>query len=270
MDDFDWTDAYENGAYIPDAASYPPAWQAAAEAFRAEHPDAELDLAYGTHERQRLDLFRPDGPPAGLAVFVHGGYWMKFDKSLWSHLARGALARGWAVALPGYRLAPEARLSWIAEDIGRAIDLAASHVDGPVRLAGHSAGGHLVARMACQLSPLPAAPRLRLAGVLSISGLHDLHPLRRTAMNDTLAIDDAEADAESPALLTPIPGVPVTAWVGADERPEFLRQARLLSDAWPDCREEIDPGRHHFDVIAGLEVPDSPITRAFVGETGAD
>jgi arylformamidase len=65
--------------------------------------------------------------------------------------------------------------------------------------------------------------RTRLAHVLSISGLHDLRPLRATAMNDTLGIDAAEARAESPALLDPLPGTRLTAWVGAAERPEFLR-----------------------------------------------
>src|SRR3546814_5563195 len=54
--------------------------------------------------------------PAGLAVFVHGGYWMAFDKSSWSHLAAGAVARGWAVALPSYTLCPEARISDRSEE----------------------------------------------------------------------------------------------------------------------------------------------------------
>jgi arylformamidase len=38
------------------------------------------------------DLFLPEGTPAGLAVFVHGGYWKAFDRSVWSHLARSRKA----------------------------------------------------------------------------------------------------------------------------------------------------------------------------------
>ena len=44
-------------------------------------------------------------------MFVHGGYWLRFDRDMWSHLAAGAVARGWACAIPSYTLAPEARIS---------------------------------------------------------------------------------------------------------------------------------------------------------------
>ena len=107
----DWDDAYANGKYIEDAASYPDRWAADAAAFRdvmQAESRLESDLTYGPAARNRVDLFMPQNPPAGLAVFVHGGYWQKFDKSLWSHLAAGALGHGWAVALPSYTLAPDA------------------------------------------------------------------------------------------------------------------------------------------------------------------
>ena len=87
-------------------------------------------------------------------MFVHGGYWKAFDKSTWSHLAHGAVARGWAMALPSYTLAPDATLAQMTAQIARAIAAARAEVPGPVRLAGHSAGGHLVARMLCADSPI--------------------------------------------------------------------------------------------------------------------
>ncbi|MEL6794674.1 MAG: alpha/beta hydrolase, partial [Pseudomonadota bacterium] len=110
----DWDDAYANGAHIEGAADYPPRWVAAAAAFRnGLGPRAEIDVAYGAGGRNRLDLFRPEGAAKGLIAFIHGGYWRAFDKSYWSHLAAGPLARGWAVALPSYTLAPAARISEI-------------------------------------------------------------------------------------------------------------------------------------------------------------
>ena len=263
----DWDDAYANGAYIPGAADYPPKWEAAAAAYRASAAQAELDIAYGDHPRQKFDLFWPDAAPRGLAVFVHGGYWLRFDKSSWSHLAEGARASGWAVALPSYVLAPEARISEITEMIGAAIAAAAERVAGPIHLAGHSAGGHLVSRMACEQSPTPAPVAARIARVLSISGLHDLRPLLKTAMNDGLRLDDREAAAESAALLSPRASTDVVAWVGADERPEFVRQTELLKTAWratTNLRTVIEPDKHHFNVIEGLADADSPITKAFV------
>jgi acetyl esterase/lipase len=51
-------------------------------------------------------------------VFVHGGYWLRFGRGDWSHLAAGPVARGWAVALPSYTLAPAARIAAITAEIG--------------------------------------------------------------------------------------------------------------------------------------------------------
>ena len=88
-------------------------------------------------------------------------------------------------------------LSQITGQIARAIAHAAARVDGPIRLSGHSAGGHLVTRMVCADSPLEAGVRNRIEHTLSISGLHDLRPLLHTGMNDTLHLDLAEARAEN-------------------------------------------------------------------------
>ncbi len=263
----DWDDAYANGAYIPGAVEYPPKWDAAAKAFRDSATHSDLNISYGDHPRQRFDLFSPGEAPKGLAVFVHGGYWLKFDKSSWSHLAKGARAHGWAVAIPGYVLAPEARLSEITQMVGAAITAAAAKVDGPICLAGHSAGGHLVSRMACRNAPLPADVASRIERVLSISGLHDLRPLLKTSMNEGLRLDATEAQTESAALCVPRATSDVVAWVGADERPEFVRQTELLKDAWDDqirVKTVIEPSRHHFDVIEALSHPQSPITSAFI------
>jgi arylformamidase len=260
----DWEDAFANGAYIAGAEGYPADWAARAQAFRASAL-GELDLPYGSHPRERLDLFWPEGAAHGLVVFVHGGYWLKFDKNFWSHLAAGSLARGWAVALPSYTLAPEATIPEITAQIGVAVDHAAGLVAGPVRLAGHSAGGHLVTRMVCEDSPLAAEVRERVARVVSISGLHDLRPLMATRMNEQLRLTPETAAAESPALHAPLHGVPVTAWVGGHERPEFLRQSALLREAWV-ADLEVAKGRHHFDVIDELAKADSALTEALLSE----
>ena len=264
-----WDDAYTNGAYIPGGDSYPAKWAASAAAFRKEMADrAALDQPYGSHARERFDLFLPERTPAGLFVFIHGGYWMRFDKSSWSHLAAGALARGWAVALPSYTLCPEVRITDIVVQVGRAVATIAGRVAGPLRLAGHSAGGHLVSRLNCADSPLPAPVRQRLAHTVSISGLHDLRPFLKTSMNNTLRLDAAEAARESPALLLPLPGARVTCWVGTAERPEFLRQNALLANIWSGvggrmAKHEAE-GRHHFDVVEELADPRSPLVAALL------
>ncbi|HVG49528.1 MAG TPA: alpha/beta hydrolase [Rubellimicrobium sp.] len=258
MDDL--SDAYANAVHIPGGVQFPARWAAAASAFRAAHlPE---DLAYGDHPRERLHLFRPEGSPRGLLVFVHGGYWVAFGREDFSHLAAGPLARGWAVALPSYPLCPEVPVGAITRAVTRAVSRAAEEVPGPIHLAGHSAGGHLVARLACADVPLP--PRDRLARVVPISPLANLRPLLRTNLNGTLRLSEAEALSESP-MLRPKPTVPLVVWVGEAERPAFRDQALWLSQAW-DAPLVVDPGRHHFDVIAGLADPESPLTRAVLGE----
>lgn len=249
---------YANGAFIPGGADYPARWTARAAAFRqALGGKARLDVAYGPKPRQKLDLFLPDEPPRGLVVFVHGGYWHLFSKSEWSHLAAGPLTRGFAVAFPGYTLAPEARLSAMTAEIASACRFLSAEISGPMVVTGHSAGGHLSARMGC------ADLDLRVARVVPISPLAELGPLIATGMNATLAIDAAEAAEESPARLKLRDGVTAHVWVGAEERPAFLWQARVLSEEWA-CPWTADPGRHHFDVIDALEDPASPLCKVLL------
>lgn len=263
----DWDDAFANMAHIPGSEALPEAWAASAAAYRASGVRVE-EHAYGPHPRERLDIVWPEATPRGLAVFVHGGYWTQTDKSFWTDLAQGARARGWAVCLPQYALAPEVRLAEITRQVARAITFAADLVAGPIRIAGHSAGGHLVSRMTCADTPLAPDVMTRLQRTLSISGLHDLRPLMHTRMNAALRLDEAEACRESPALHRPHPATDLTVWVGGGERPEFLRQARLLAIMWEGLdarvRAVVDGAEDHFSVLAGLRSADSPITRAFV------
>ncbi|HEU0223616.1 MAG TPA: alpha/beta hydrolase [Paracoccaceae bacterium] len=268
----DWDDAYDNSGHIPGAEAYGPKWQAEAASFRAAlGRRAELDIAYGGGARQRLDLFRPEGAPRGLVVFIHGGYWRSRDKSDWSHLAWGPLARGWAVAIPAYSLCPNATLPDIRREIARAVAHAAGRVPGPIRLTGHSAGGQLATRLLCDDLDLPFADRI--ARIVSISGVHDLRPLLRTAMAPVLRLDEVTATAESPALRRPCTGIPVTAWVGAAERPEFRRQAALIANIWWGLGVETtlveSPGEHHFSVVEALAEPMSPLVMALLDDRSA-
>ena len=269
MRKIDWDDAFANAAYITDGATYPDRWRQNANSFIETQQQLELDVPYGEHPRQKIDLFWPSTKPKGLVVFVHGGYWLDFNKSYWSHLANGACEQEWAVAIPSYVLAPEANVSEITQMIAVAIESSSKRVDGPIVLSGHSAGGHLVTRMVCEPSPLEDNTKARIARIVSISGVHDLRNLIHTRMNDQLRLSLDKAIAESPALQTPVASADVTCWVGSEERPEFLRQATALRDAWKNhianIRVVIEPNRHHFDVIGSLRDPNSPLTLALIG-----
>lgn len=227
------SDNYANSAHIPGGDEYFATWRAKAESFRSAHPP---ETAAG------VDLFRHPSPK-GVMVFIHGGFWMETGPRDWSHLAAGALAQGWSVAMPGYTLAPAARIGAMVDQVCAAVRALA----GPrIVVTGHSAGGHLAAMV---------ATRIAVERVVPISPLADLRPFLDHPMNQTLRLDAAEAAAQSPVSHRPL--CPVHVHVGGQERPAFLWQARVLSEVW-DCPWTVAPGRHHFDVIEDLERP-SPL-----------
>ena len=264
----DWDDAFNNMGHVAGSDALPGLWSADAAKYRAALM-VETDIAYGPGARHVYDLVEPEGPPKGLVVFVHGGFWMRLSKDFWTHYAEGARAVGWAVAIPSYTLAPAARLAKITQEIASAITAAAARVAGPICLVGHSAGGHLVTRQISATSPLPGVVLQRLQHTISISGLHDLRPLMRTQMNAILQIDDAEATSESVALLRPGAHARTTAWVGGNERPEFIRQSRLLHLMWSGLDAETSltvEGEHdHFSILEALRTPDSALVAKITG-----
>lgn len=259
--------AYDNNAAIAGAEEIAARWTRNADAFRKNlGPRARMALPYGATQREAFDLFSPEeDAPRGLLFYVHGGYWRARSRGDFSHLAAGALAHGWAVAMPSYTLAPEARISRMSRQVMQALGAAADAVpEGPIRVAGHSAGGHLAARLFCADAMLTDVVRERLAGGVMISPLSDLRPLVPLALNADLNLTEDEARAESPALQPKLHPAPLTVWVGGSELPAFLDQSRWLAEAW-NVPWVADPGRHHLDVIDDLARHDSPLTQAVVG-----
>lgn len=260
----DYDDAYAITTHTPGAAELLDSLPGRSDDFRATlGRRAQLNQVYGSSGRQIFDLYQPEGTPRGTLIFVHGGYWRGQHGRTYGYLAAGALGRGWQAAHPSYDLCPAVHIRDITRQIATAITTIAARTEGSLTLAGHSAGGHLVARMLDRnlLAPEVAA---RIAHVMPISPLTDLRPLMHTAMNDDYQMDAAEAAAESPVLMSDRYDLPVTIVVGADERPALLQQSRWLAEAW-DVPCEVVPNKHHFDVIDALADPDSVFTRLLTG-----
>ena len=106
--------AYNNVEHVgPDnARKKTEGWAAASKTLR-EQRSQHLDLAYGTGERNKWDLYPANDPKAPCFVHIHGGYWQRGSKEIFACLSEGPLARGWSAALCGYTLAPEASLTQI-------------------------------------------------------------------------------------------------------------------------------------------------------------
>jgi arylformamidase len=257
-------DAYANAPYIKDADSFADRLVAASAAFvSALGTRAQMGLSYGDGERLAYDLFLPEGTPKGTVLFIHGGYWLKFDRAYFSHLAAGAVARGWAVAMPSYDLCPDVTIAEITRQIALALHVVAAKSEGPIAVAGHSAGGHLSTRM-LDKGLVSQAVADRITAIVPISPLSDLRELLKTSMNDDFSMDEAAAIAESPVFMTDRHSAKVTIWVGSDERPAFLDQARWLADAWK-VTQFIAPGENHFTVIDAMCDADSELVKALTG-----
>src|SRR6266568_2362568 len=241
----DYEVEYNNRARVPEYAEIFARWQHDAAAYRDRmkvEENAELGLAYGTSPRQKVDLFFPAATGhTPLALFVHGGYWRSLDASSFSHVSAGLNSRGVAVAVAGYDLCPDVTIGQIINQI----------------------------RTACMVATDwkkldPKAPIDLVPAGYSISGLFDLTPLIKTAMNVDLRLDDTEVARISPMYWPVTRGRVFDAVVGGQESSEFLRQSHIIADNWRqrgvETRYEEIAGANHFTAVDPLSDPNSAMT----------
>lgn len=254
---------YNNRARVPESGGLIAGWARDAQSYRAQVGEPQV-LRYGAGARHTIDYYAAaDAGP--VVVFIHGGYWQALDPSYFSHLARGLMQHGIAVAMPGYDLCPQVSVADIVAQI-RAATAKLATLGRPLVMAGHSAGGHLAACMlATDWQAIDAGlPRDLVCAAYAISGLFDLLPLVPTSVNNALKLDDAAARAVSP-IFGPVPTHgSLDAVVGGDESSEYLRQSRSIVEAWGDAistRFATIAGANHFTAIAPLADPDSEMTR---------
>jgi arylformamidase len=265
---------YNNRARVPEHPEIFARWQRDAQAYRDEakaEGRAELDVKFGSSPRQIVDLFAPKGGSAGapLAMFIHGGYWRSLEPAMFSQLARGLNARGVAVAVSGYDLVPQVSIADILAQTQAACVFLWKKFSKRIMVSGHSAGGHLAACMiATDWKRLDAsAPADLVPAAYAISGLFDLAPLTHLAGNAEFKLDAKSARAISPLYWPKPSGKVFDAVVGGIESSEFLRQSKIVADAWAkenETRYEAIPDMNHFTVCDAMTDPDSAMTARLV------
>ncbi len=264
----DYDVEYDNRARVPEHPAIFARWDKDAAAYREEASRAgraELGLAYGPSERQFIDLFKPEKDAGAVALFIHGGYWRALHPSAFSHVARGLNAHGVTVGVAGYDLCPKVTVADIIGQMRAATLYLWKRFGKCVFVYGHSAGGHLAgAMLATDWTKFgPGAPADLVPAAYSVSGVFDLTPLLHASMNADLRLDEKQAHAVSP-VFWPVPaGRVFDSLVGGIESSEFIRQAKIIVDAWQakaQTRFEIIAGANHFTAIDPLSDPQSAMT----------
>jgi len=269
-----WYEAqYNNRAMVPEHPQIFARWRESSERAR-DALGGDLDVAFGEHPLQRLDVFRAKGRSQALLLFIHGGYWRSLDKADFSFIAPPLVERGVTVALNNYRLCPFASLDEVVRDNLAACAWLWRHArrvgadPDSIFVCGHSAGGHLTAMVMAALWPSYAAdlPADLVKGGLAISGLYDLGPLVYTNVNADLHLTDELVQRASPAFMSPATGAPLYTAVGGRESDEFKRQNRLLGERWQAVfkKDVPAPECNHFTVVEELARADSAMFAALM------
>lgn len=251
--------AYDNQAAVPAFAALTRARRERAEQLRRD-AGARVDLAYGDGARQCLDFFPSTAAGAPLLVFVHGGYWQGGEKGASGFIAAGPLARGFAVAVLEYTVAPTGSLPRMADEVCAAIawlgTAAGRFGFDPARivLAGHSAGAQLL----CLALDLPG-----VIGGLAISGIYELEPIRLGRLNGPLGLTPADVAHLSPARRPPRSGTTLIVAVGEAELPELRWQSRefvaVAQAGGVDARLLALAGHDHFSILDALAEQDGAL-----------
>ncbi|HRK24286.1 MAG TPA: alpha/beta hydrolase [Beijerinckiaceae bacterium] len=258
--DRDWFEQqYNPRLTVTDVQGIFDRWTAVSAATRKGRP-CRLDLPYGPHPREVIDLF-PADRPRGALVFLHGGYWRALSTKEHSFVAPAWLEAGFSVFLVNYPLCPQVTIKDIVASCRRAMatlwPMLGEAERRHVLVAGHSAGGYLAAAMAATDWAAPGLPAVALSGALSLSGVFDLPPLLNTSMNELIRLTPETARDWSLTRAAPATTVPLSLALGADEPGEFHRQSFALAEAWhmPAGSVQALAGHNHFTIVEDFADP---------------
>ena len=259
----------------PDHATHDmPRWLTRSKQF-SDKAGGRLDLVYGPRERNRLDLFpaqvRAGQAPAGFILHIHGGYWQRGDKSMYSFVAEPFVKQGFAVALMNYQMCPDVRLGEIAEQSRLAVswlwrNAGELGIDrGNFNVMGHSAGAHQAVEMLFTDWSKEAEdlPRDLIHSAIAVSGIYDFEPILYCSENEGLGLDMDEARAVSPIYRHPATDAPLLLAHSLNEPPDMHRQTMDFHAKFKDASRRMEcfavPGADHFDVVDVLADQESEL-----------
>lgn len=228
-------------------------------------------LAYGSHPRQRLDVFTDlvAAGPQALLLFAHGGGYVSGDRRLeepayYDNIGLWAVRRGVVGATMSYRLAPEVTWPAGSDDVAAAVAWLAAHAHAygidPDRifLFGHSAGA---AHMAAYLA---RGEGRRPAGAIFASGVYDMVRMETSANHRAyFGADPARYAERSSVEALAASSIPLLVSCAEYDPRKFPPQAELLLAAIRERRGRPAPsiclpGHTHFSQVFHLNARGVP------------
>ena len=184
---------------------------------------------------------------------MHGGAWKRQTSREQAFPAEPIIAAGAAYVALNFENLPAVTLPEMAAQVQRGIQWVHDRLSRDLVLCAHSSGAHLAA---CALTNLGFIRK-----ALLISGVYDLLPVRLSARNDYVRLDERLEQEYSPIRHADRIKCPVTiAWGEKDNR-EFRRQSREFAERL-GAPTVVGQGLNHFEILETLADPRSPLGRA--------
>ena len=227
-----------------------------------------LGLAYAQGPRGGVDLYWPRdvAARAPILVFFYGGNWRMGDRGEYRFAGEAFAGRGYITAMPDYRVFPAGRFPGFVEDGAAVVAAIRSLVagqglpaDGPIILAGHSAGAHLALLLALDPRWLAAAgaPRCAVAAALGLAGPYDFLPFEAADVRAVFA--GADPGATQPITFASADDPPVVLIAGTGDtvvrHGNSERLAQALRAAGGTATLRLYPGVGHSEMVASLAAP---------------
>ena len=269
---------YNLTAIFPEAAaSYEAFCERESERVRSEL-DHRLNVPFGPTLAEHVDLY-PAGETAPVLIYVHGGFWYLRTSTEFGFVARGPVSRGIATVVVNYDLCPRVTIDEIVRQTRAAVAWVYENAQsfggdaGRIHVAGHSAGGHLVAMLlATDWEGEYGLPDDIIKSATAVSGLYDLAPFPYTFLQPQLQLGWDQVLRNSPVLHIPDAAPPLLVAYGEEETAEFKRQSEEFLSAWKanglDGERLLLAGKNHYDVIDGFLDAESPLCSAILEQMG--
>jgi arylformamidase len=240
---------YEQRTFVPDADEIIRRYARASDEVRARLGEPRVER-YGATPPETLDIY---GSGRKAFVFVHGGAWKRQSSREQAFPAEPIIAAGAAYVALNFANLPAVTLPEMVAQVCRGIDWVHRHLSKEVVLFGHSSGAHL---SACALTRLDFVRK-----ALLVSGVYDLLPVRLSARNEYVRVDEKLEQEYSPIRYAASIRCPVTVAWAEKEGPEFLRQSWEFAEM-VGAPTLIGLGLNHFTMVETLADPASPLGRA--------